>query len=174
MVAVIGAADLDPEYEEYAEEIGAAVARGGFGLVCGGLGGVMAAACRGARRELPEGSGRIVGILPGNDKRRANPWVEIAVPSGLGIARNVLVVATADAVVAVGGASGTLSELALAWQLGVPICALTVADGWSARLAGESIDDKHGGRIHAADTVDEVARWLDRTLGPSSTAGDRP
>jgi uncharacterized protein (TIGR00725 family) len=83
-------------------------------LVCGGLGGVMEAACRGAK----EAGGTTVGILPGTDRAAANPYVDVAIPSGLGEARNALVARTADALVAVGGGYGTLSEIALALKAG--------------------------------------------------------
>jgi uncharacterized protein (TIGR00725 family) len=86
-------------------------------LVCGGLGGVMEAACRGAR----EGGGTTVGILPGADRADANPFVDVAVATGLGEARNALVVRSADALVAVGRGYGTLSEIALAIKAGKPV-----------------------------------------------------
>jgi uncharacterized protein (TIGR00725 family) len=92
-------------------------------LVCGGLGGVMEAACRGARR----GGGTTVGVLPGLDRRAANPHVDIALSTGLGEARNALVVRAVDAVVAVGGGYGTLSEIALALKGGKPVVGL---DTW--------------------------------------------
>jgi uncharacterized protein (TIGR00725 family) len=86
-------------------------------VVCGGLGGVMAAACRGAK----SAGGLTVGILPGEDRAAANPWVDVAIPTGLGEARNALVVRAADVVVAVGGEYGTLSEIALALRAGKPV-----------------------------------------------------
>jgi len=103
-----------------AEEAGAAIASAGATLVCGGLGGVMEAACRGARGE----GGTTVGILPGPDRGAANPHVSVAVPTGLGEARNALVVRAADALIAVGGAYGTLSEIALALKAGKPVIGL--------------------------------------------------
>jgi uncharacterized protein (TIGR00725 family) len=93
-------------------------------VVCGGLGGVMAAACRGAA----EVGGLTVGILPGRDRTLANPWVGIAVPTGLGELRNGLVVLASDVVVAVGGGYGTLSEIALALKLGRPVVGLSTWD----------------------------------------------
>ena len=86
-------------------------------VVCGGLSGVMEAACRGAH----EAGGTTVGILPGADRSAANPWVDVAVPTGLGEARNALVVRAADAVLAVGGEYGTLSEIAFALKAGKPV-----------------------------------------------------
>lgn len=119
-IAVVGAGRADPETEAVAEEVGACVARAGALLVTGGLGGVMAAASRGAK----DAGGTILGLLPGDRRDDANPWVTIAVPTGLGELRNWLVVRAADALVAVGGGPGTLSELALALKLGRPVVGL--------------------------------------------------
>lgn len=109
-IGVIGASRASGELEHTAEEVGRLVAEAGAVLVCGGLGGVMAAACRGAKAA----GGTTVGILPGPDRSAANPWVDVAIPTGMGEARNALVVRAADALVAVGGEYGTLSEIALA------------------------------------------------------------
>ncbi len=100
--------------------MGRLLARRGAVVVCGGLGGVMEAACRGASRE----GGTAVGILPGLDRGAANPFVSVAVATGLGEARNALVVRAADALIAVGGAYGTLSEIALALKAGKPVIGL--------------------------------------------------
>ena len=102
---------------EVAVEAGRTLASRGAVLVCGGLGGVMEAACRGA----VEAGGLTVGILPGLDRQAANRFVGVAVPTGLGEARNALVVRMADAIVAVGGGYGTLSEIALALKAGKPV-----------------------------------------------------
>ena len=101
-IAVVGAGRASPEELAVAEEVGAEIAAAGAVLVCGGLGGVMEAACRGARSR----GGRTVGLLPGLDRGEANGWVEVAVPTGLGEARNALIVRAADAIVAVGGRVG--------------------------------------------------------------------
>jgi uncharacterized protein (TIGR00725 family) len=106
-----------------AEEVGRELASRGCIVVCGGLGGVMEAACRGAK----EAGGTTVGILPGSDRAAANRWVDLALPSGLGEARNALVVRAADALVAVGGGFGTLSEIALALKAGKRVVGL---DTW--------------------------------------------
>jgi len=120
-IAVVGRGrDASPEELAAAEEAGAAVAEAGAVLVCGGLGGAMEAACRGARSR----HGMTVGLLPGLDRRDANGWVEVAVPTGLGEARNALIVRSADALVAIGGGYGTLSEIALALRAGLPVIGL--------------------------------------------------
>ncbi len=119
-VAVIGAGAADPQLEAIAERVGGLLAAAGVVVVCGGLAGVMAAVCRGAHAR----GGTTVGILPGPDAGDANRWVDIALPTGMGEARNVLVVRAGRAVIAIGGGFGTLSELAFARKLGVPVVGL--------------------------------------------------
>lgn len=116
-IAVIGPGRASPEELRVAEEVGARLAALGAVVVTGGLGGVMEAASRGARSRR----GRTVGILPGNDRDAANGWVEIALATGLGELRNGLVVRAVDAVVAIGGGHGTLSEIGLALRIGRPV-----------------------------------------------------
>ncbi len=113
-VAVVGSGDAPRDELEVAEAVGRAVAERGAVVVCGGLGGVMEAACRGARGA----GGTAVGILPGSDRGAANEFVDVAIPTGLGEARNALVVRAADVLIAVGGSWGTLSEIALALRTG--------------------------------------------------------
>lgn len=119
-IAVCGAGLGDPELEDLAEGVGRAVAEAGAVLICGGLGGVMAAAARGASRA----GGLTLGVLPGKSAADANPWIGVPLPTGMGEARNALVVRFADAVVAVGGEWGTLSEVALARKMEVPVVLL--------------------------------------------------
>jgi uncharacterized protein (TIGR00725 family) len=107
-IAVIGGSRPGRAALESALEVGRLIARAGAVLVCGGLGGVMEAACRGAREE----GGLAVGILPGSSPHEANPWVDVPIATGLGYTRNALVVMNADAVIAVDGEYGTLSEIA--------------------------------------------------------------
>jgi uncharacterized protein (TIGR00725 family) len=122
-VAVVGPGEAEERHAAAAEEVGRLIAEGGALLVCGGLGGVMEAACRGARAA----GGTTVGLLPGVDRSEANRHVAVAVPTGLGEARNALVVRAADAVIAIGGGYGTLSEIALALRAGKPVIGL---DTW--------------------------------------------
>src|SRR5829696_1907469 len=119
-IAVVGAGAASAAQLDDAETVGRDLAAGGAVVVCGGLGGVMEAACRGAK----QAGGTTVGILPALDRRAANPFVDVALPTGLGEARNALVVRAADALVAVGGAYGTLSEIALALKGGKRVVGL--------------------------------------------------
>ncbi len=116
-ISVVGAGSADPALYETARRVGREVARRGCVLVCGGLGGVMAGACQGAA----EAGGVTVAVVPGSDPVAANPWARVVIATGLGHARNVLVVQSGDAVVALPGSWGTLSEIALARKAGRPV-----------------------------------------------------
>jgi len=124
MIGIVGPGDTaDPMLLDDAAEVGRLVVQAGHDVVTGGLGGVMAAASRGAH----EAGGRVVGVLPGDDPAAANEWVDEVVATGLGQGRNATLVAMADAVIGVGGSWGTLSEIALARRLGKPVVWL---HGW--------------------------------------------
>jgi uncharacterized protein (TIGR00725 family) len=114
---VVGPGDASDAQRAVAEDVGRLLAEAGAVVVTGGRSGVMEAASKGAR----DAGGTALGILPGADRREANEWVTVAVPTGMGEARNALVVRAADALVAVGGAWGTLSEIALARKTGKPV-----------------------------------------------------
>ncbi len=119
-VSVIGAGETSREVRTLAEEVGREIARSGAVLVCGGRGGVMEAAAKGA---LGSG-GHTIGILPGSDRAAANRYIEFAIATGIGEARNAIVVASGDAVIAMEGEAGTLSEIGLAMKIGRPVIAL--------------------------------------------------
>jgi uncharacterized protein (TIGR00725 family) len=142
MIAVIGDGTAKEGSEAWieAETVGRLLVDQGNRIICGGLEGVMEAACRGARQSRHHQDGDTIGILPGSDPAAANPHVDIAICTGLGHSRNAIV-AQADVVVAIGGGAGTLSEIAMAWVHSRPIVALEV-DGWSGRLAGTPVDDR--------------------------------
>lgn len=131
-VAVIGASAASAGQDQVAEEVGRGLAQAGAIVVCGGGGGVMAAASRGAALA----GGTVVGILPGEDRAHANPWVGIALPTGLGELRNGLIVRAADAAIAIGGAYGTLSEIALAMVSAVPVIGLDTWDVEGVQVVG--------------------------------------
>ncbi len=130
IIAVIGGSQPAPEEARLAEEVGRELARQGAILVCGGLGGVMEAACRGASSK----GGVTIGILPGDSSEAANPYVQIPIATGMGYARNISVVKSAQAVIAVGGSYGTLSEIAHALQSGIPVIGLNT---WSLSRNGQ-------------------------------------
>jgi uncharacterized protein (TIGR00725 family) len=119
-IGVIGESEATEENYSYAYEVGKLIGKSGAALVCGGLSGVMEAACKGAK----ETGGLTIGILPMLEKGGANPYVDIPIPTGIGYARNVIVVRSSDAIIAVGGKYGTLSELGFALDGGVPVIGL--------------------------------------------------
>jgi len=123
-IAVIGGSECSSQEAELAEEVGCELAKHGAILVCGGLGGVMEAACKGAGSQ----GGVTIGILPGGSRQAANPYVQIPIVTNLGEARNVVVVKTAQAAIAIGGGYGTLSEIGHALRNGIPVIGLNT---WS-------------------------------------------
>ncbi|AII57734.1 TIGR00725 family protein [Dehalococcoides mccartyi] len=149
-IAVIGASKATPEETRLAEEVGKELALRQVTLVCGGMGGVMEAACRGASLN----GGLTIGILPGNSREEANPYVQIPIISSIGFARNVMVVKSAQAVIAVGGAYGTLSEIAYALQSGLPVITL---NSWSMSQNGKA----DGAVIEAGNALEAVTMALD-------------
>lgn len=146
-IAVIGGSEAPASALALADQVGVALATAGAIVVCGGLGGVMAAACRGARSV----GGLTVGLLPGSDPSAANPWVEIVIPTGLGEARNALVIGCAAAVIAVDGEYGTLSEIALALHADIPVIGIGT---WSLIRPGGRSD---GGIVPANDPAEAAA-----------------
>ncbi|MDD2900932.1 MAG: TIGR00725 family protein [Syntrophales bacterium] len=121
-VAVIGGGEAPPKILDLAREVGREVARRGAVLLCGGLGGVMAAAAQGAQEE----GGVSLGILPDPDRSRANPYLTYSIPTNLGHARNVLIAHAADALIALDGSHGTISEAAIGLKMGKPVIGLQV------------------------------------------------
>ena len=124
VVSVIGGHSCTKEVEQIAQELGKNLAKVVDILVCGGLSGTMKAVCKGFKL----GGGLTIGIIPSYNKNDANPEVDIVIPTGLGLARNVLVVKSADVIVALPGEAGTLSEMAYALQFGIPVVSLNSWD----------------------------------------------
>ena len=152
-IAVCGPADATEEEIEWAEEIGRLIAEAGAILVCGGLGGVMDAAAHGARRA----GGKTVGLLPGDTRAGASKYLSVAIPTGLGEGRNALVVRAADAVIAVSGEFGTLSEIAFALKAGKPVIGLHT---WHLEKSGKKVSVIHRART-PADAVELTLKLLD-------------
>ena len=161
IISVIGGGEASREIETLAEQLGRELATRGAMVACGGLTGVMAAVCRGAKAA----GGTTIGILPGNNPEDANPWVDIPICTGMGYARNVIVVHTGRAVIAVDGAYGTLSEIGHALASDLPVIGL---DTWSFSRNG----DVDGRIIMAQDPVDaaEKAMQAARQRNLSSSA----
>jgi uncharacterized protein (TIGR00725 family) len=146
----VGSGTPNETVDALAEMVGRLLAEAGAAVVCGGLGGVMEAACRGAAGA----GGLTIGILPGDDPAEANPWVRAVVPTGLGELRNGLVVRAARTLIAIGGEYGTLSEVAFALKLGRPVVGLHT---WALQRPDGALD---GGIVLASDPADAVERAL--------------
>ena len=148
-MAVVGPSEGSSDELAAAEGVGRALAERGAVLVCGGLAGAMEAACRGAK----EAGGTTLAFLPGTRRDDANPFVDIALPTGMGEMRNMLIVRAADAVIAVGGEFGTLSEIAFALRVGKPVVGIST---WELVKAGRTSD----AIIVAASATEAVDRAL--------------
>jgi len=153
VIAVCGSGSPSPDTDALAEEVGRLLGNAGATLVCGGLSGVMEAACRGAKEE----GGTTIGILPGDDRRAANPHVDVAIATGMGEMRNGLLVRSADAVIAIGGGPGTLSEIGFALKIGRSVIALQT---WAIDPAR-----RHGAPFTEVDTAAEAVAAALRAAG---------
>ncbi len=164
LVGVIGSGQTSAAIEALAYRLGYALGAGGLSILCGGRGGVMEAACRGLVQARSEGLPLAqevccLGLLPGTDASVANRYLDYVLPTGLGIARNAVIAQAAQGLIAVEGGSGTLSELALAWQFGKPLCALASSGGWGEALAGRTLDGRWSTPIALASSPEEAAAW---------------
>lgn len=159
-ISVIGGSDSDQNILFLAEQVGEEIAKRNVALICGGLGGVMEAACRGAKRN----NGLTIGILPTDIKEHANEFVDVVIPTGIGYARNFLVAKAGDAVIAIDGAAGTLSEIAIAWFSDRPIVSVTSSGGWAAKLAGTQIDERRTDKVYSANTPEEAVQLVFNAL----------
>ncbi len=156
-VAVVGPHDATQKELDQAEAIGAGLARAGAVLVCGGLGGVMHAAARGCQ----QAGGTSIGILPGDDRDPGSPHLSVAISTGMGETRNAVIVRTSDAVIAISGEFGTLSEVAFALKLGTPVVGLGT---WELSKRGRPVE-----AIHRVETPEEaVAEALRAVKRPGS------
>ncbi|MCL2631138.1 MAG: TIGR00725 family protein [Firmicutes bacterium] len=173
IIAIIGDAICEEGSQKFnlAYEAGKAVIDAGFRLQCGGYGGVMNASCKGARSSSKYREGDIIGIVPSFNPADANGYVDISIATGLDLFRNIIV-ANADAVIAVGGGAGTLTEIANAWLLKRLIVAFSNCNGWSEKVAGTRLDgrvrypnipdDKIYGVTSANEALEVITRLIDK------------
>jgi uncharacterized protein (TIGR00725 family) len=153
IISVIGSSVATEEELRNALEVGREIGRRGAVLVCGGLTGVMESAARGAK----ETGGLTIGLIPGEEASAANPYIDIVIPTGLGVARNVLVVASGQAVIAIGGKLGTLSEIAIAFLKGKPVIGLGTWGLEKGRAEGNELIPARDGR----EAVDKAFKAID-------------
>lgn len=171
IVAICGDAIVKEGSEKYkiAFEIGKALIDNGYRLQTGGLGGVMTAACKGAKSSSKYKDGDIIALVPSFDVNEVNEFADIVIPTGLDVMRNALV-ANAGAVVAIGGGAGTLSEIAFAWTFGRLIVGVSNVEGWSSKLAGSKVDDRirypeiEGDKVYPANTAMEAMKIINENI----------
>jgi uncharacterized protein (TIGR00725 family) len=156
-IAVIGGGNCTSDVDKLAEEVGIELAKRKAVLICGGLGGVMEATCRGARSE----GGLTIGVLPGSSREEANPYVQIPIVTGIGYARNIIVVKSAQAVIAINGEYGTLTEISFALHSGIPVVGLNT---WNLSLYDEAEDLI----IRANDARDAVVKAINAAVSAKS------
>ncbi|MCA1825391.1 MAG: hypothetical protein ABR567_22970 [Myxococcales bacterium] len=149
VIGVIGDGMPGSDRERMAAEVGAALARAGVHLVCGGLGGCMAGASRGYKEA--NGPGICLGLLPGTSRDEANPWVDLAIPTGVNSAQGALVAMAVDAAIVLGGGGGTLSEVGLLLRDGKPVVALDGTGGAAGLIGGQQLGKTKVPLAHGAD-----------------------
>lgn len=165
IIAIIGNANIEnsTKKQKMAFKIGKKVIDNNYILATGGLGGVMEYASKGARSSSNYTQGSILGFLPNHDKSEMNPYIDIAIPTGLGLVRNYLLISSADAVVSIGGGSGTLNEISIAWQMKKLIISLK-SDGWSEKLGGKSLDKRRDDFIYSVKNSKEAIKIINREV----------
>ena len=165
IIAIIGNANIenDIKKQEISFELGKLIIDNGFILATGGFGGVMEYASKGARNSKNYTENSIIGILPDYNSDNANKYIDIAIPTGFGLARNLMLISMANAVIAVGGGSGTLNEISVAWQMNKLIIGLQV-NGWSEKLCGKALDYRRNDIIYCAKNAQEALKIINSKL----------
>ena len=145
---------------DFGVELGKRVATKDRTFICGGLGGFMEAVCKGIKQTVDTFQGQTIGILPDGTSDNANTYVDVAIPTGVGIARNIIIVRMADIIIAAGGGAGTLSEIAFAWQLKKTVLCVTLFDGWAKELAGKNLDNRYNDLLVPVNSINEIEMHL--------------
>ena len=165
VVSVFGSNIIDdPNVTELAEGLGKLIVDLGCRVCTGGLTGVMEAVSKGARTSSQWTGNEVIGIIPQDDPSHANEFVDVVIPTGLGLYRNIMVARAGDACIAISGGTGTLSEMAFSWQLGKPLAAMSTTGGWAAKLAGESLDQRRTDHIESLPDLETAREWLTEAL----------
>ncbi|MFC0878028.1 TIGR00725 family protein [Saccharicrinis sp. FJH2] len=161
-ISVIGpnTSACTPDIYEFGIQLGKFLIDNNFIIVCGGMHGLMEAVCKGAKRSDTYSFGKTVGIIPGTNRNEANIYCDIVIPTGIGFARNVIVVNSGDVVLAVGGGAGTLSEISLAWQFDKKVICFTQYSGWAANLANKTLDNRKKYPLIGVSCFDELKEQL--------------
>lgn len=159
-VAVIGSSEADEQMLRIAEQAGRVVAKLGAALVTGGRGGVMEAASKGCA----EAGGTVIAVTPHRFMEEVNAYSHYHIPTGMGWARNAITGIAGDVVLVIGGAAGTMSEIAYAWMYDRPIIAMTCCEGWSKRIAGQAVDHRRSDVVTGCGTIEELETALGAEL----------
>jgi len=145
----------------FGQELGAQLSSCEHIIICGGLGGFMEAVCKGAKQSPKTFAGQTIGILPGEDASAANSFIDVPIPTGIGIARNLVIVRSADILIAAGGGAGTLSEIAFAWQLQKKVLCVTLFEGWAKELAGRNLDQRQSDLLIPVNSIDQILELIE-------------
>lgn len=166
IISVFGSnGSLDESVLSISQEIGKLIVDMGHRICCGGRGGVMEAVGKGARLSEKWTGNEVIGIMPEPDDSMANSYLDVVIPTGLGLFRNTLVAQCADACISISGGAGTLSEIAFAWQIGKPVAAMSNSGGWSEKLAGTHLDHRFPNRpIADLKTIEEARFWIESII----------
>jgi len=148
------------ELYDFGVELGREIASPDRLIICGGRGGFMEAVCRGIKESPDTFPTQTIGILPENTDEKANPYIDIAIPTGIGLARNLIIINSADIIIAAGGGAGTLSEIAFAWQRNKRVLCITAYGGWASELAGKDLDKRAKGLLIPVSDIEEIRSYL--------------
>lgn len=148
------------EIYDFGVELGKRLSSHEIVIICGGLGGFMEAVCCGVKQSNKTFSGQTIGILPDSKTDNANAYIDIPIATGIGIARNIIIVNSADIIIAVGGGAGTLSEIAIAWQQKKTVLCVTLFDGWAKEMAGRNLDNRENSLLIPVDSIEEILKQL--------------
>ncbi|MCX7954176.1 MAG: TIGR00725 family protein [Bacteroidales bacterium] len=148
------------ELYNYGIELGYKISSPERYFICGGLGGFMEAVCKGIKSSPNTFKGQTIGILPGEKSEDANPFIDIAIPTGMGINRNIIIIRASDIIIAAGGGAGTLSEIAFAWQLNKNVLCLTKFDGWAKKLAGTALDNRKNSLLIPVEDIEDILHYI--------------
>ena len=165
IIAIIGNANIenDIEKQKISYELGKLIIDSGYILATGGLGGVMEFASKGAQSSKKYTENSIIGVLPDYHSENANQFIDIAFPTGLGLGRNLMLISLSNAVIAVGGGSGTLNEISAAWQMNKLIIGLKT-NGWSEKLCGQALDKRRDDIIFCAESANKAIEILNEKI----------
>jgi len=165
IISVFGSnSQIDAEVIQLSEGLGKLILDLGCAVCTGGRGGVMEAVSRGARMSVNWTGKEIIGILPEAEADAGNQYLDVVIPTGLGLFRNMLVARTGDACISIAGGAGTLSEIAFAWQIGKPIATMSSTGGWSTEMAGKHLDHRRDEPVKDLQDLRAVETWLRDTL----------